>query len=136
MQPRRGRAHDPSAPPAARADPPLHRKRPPPPSPAPPQLLNRGLLSFRSGVLLAYGVRRPTQSALAWLAARARDGDSDLPPADASLLDRARKMLTELDVYDDGTQPAPAHTHGKFAAAFGALLLRDRRSERLGLRER
>jgi hypothetical protein len=79
-------------------------------------------------------VRRPLQATLAWLAAKAKA--DELPPARAAALDRAQKMLTELDVYDDATQPAAQHTHEKFRAAFGALLLRDRRQERHGLRER
>jgi hypothetical protein len=104
------------------------------------QLLNRGLLSFRSGVLLAFGLRRPLQAALAWLRARAKAADAGaappLAPRDADLLDRWRKALTELDVYDDGSQPPGRHTREKFLAAYGALLLRDRRQERHGLRER
>lgn len=39
-------------------------------------------------------------------------------------------------VYDDASQAAAQHTHEKFRAAFGALLLRDRLQERHGLRER
>ncbi|GBF87701.1 hypothetical protein Rsub_00412 [Raphidocelis subcapitata] len=100
-----------------------------------PHLLNRGLLSFRSSVVLAYGIRRPLQSALSWLAARDKEG-FDLQPADAATLERAQRMLTELDAYDDASSPPLQHTHEKFRACFGFLLLRDRAAERLGLRER
>jgi len=92
--------------------------------PKPHQLLNRGLLGFRSGVLLAFGIRRPLQAALAWLAAHAKV--DALAPADAELLERVQKLLTELDVSDDVTQAAVYRTHEKFRAMFGALLLRDR----------
>ncbi|KAI8473342.1 MAG: hypothetical protein J3K34DRAFT_411070 [Monoraphidium minutum] len=100
-----------------------------------PHLLNRGLLAFRSGVLLAFGVRRPLQAGLSWLAARSKEGD-ELSGADAALLDRARKLLTECDVWDDVSQAAAGRTHEKFRAAFGALMLRNRAAERHGLRER
>jgi hypothetical protein len=92
--------------------------------------------------VLGAGLRRPLQAGLWWLAARARGDDapgapsSTAAPGDAALLDRARKMLTEIDVYDDATAPPASHTHAKFRAAFGPLLLRDRAAERLGLRER
>jgi hypothetical protein len=108
---------------------------PTPPSPAAPQLLNRGLLSFRSAVVLAYGIRRPLQAALCWLAAREKEG-FDLAPADAATLERAKRMLTELDASDDASAALLQHTHEKFRACFGALLLRGRAAERLGLRER
>jgi hypothetical protein len=87
-------------------------------------------------VLLAYGVRRPLQAALSWLGARAKEGEGALAARDAALLERWRKALTELDVYDDGSQPPARHTREKYLAAFGALLLRDRVQERHGLRER
>ncbi|KAG2446330.1 hypothetical protein HXX76_000918 [Chlamydomonas incerta] len=42
---------------------------------APPHLTNKGLMAFRSQVLLAYPIRRPLQAAALWLAARAALGD-------------------------------------------------------------
>lgn len=49
-----------------------------------------------------------------------------LSEADLELLTRVRKMLRELDVGDDGSEPAVMHTHGKFRRCFGALLTRER----------
>lgn len=97
-----------------------------------PQLRNKGLMLFRSHVLLAYGLRRPLQQAALWMAAAAavdaaawRAGGG-LSEADLELLTRVRKMLRELDVGDDGSEPAVMHTHGKFRRCFGALLTRER----------
>jgi hypothetical protein len=49
---------------------------------------------------------------------------------------RLLQVLQELDVYDDATQPPSQHTLAKFRRCYGALLRRDARAERLGLRER
>uniref|UniRef100_A0A383VFI4 F-box domain-containing protein n=1 Tax=Tetradesmus obliquus TaxID=3088 RepID=A0A383VFI4_TETOB len=97
-----------------------------------PQLRNKGLMLFRSHVLLACGLRRPLQQAALWMAATAavdaaawRAGGG-LSEADLELLTQVRKMLRELDVGDDGSEPAVMHTHGKFRRCFGALLTRER----------
>ncbi|EFJ50636.1 hypothetical protein VOLCADRAFT_120609 [Volvox carteri f. nagariensis] len=44
---------------------------------APPHLTNKGLLLFRSQVLLAYPLRRPLQAAALWLSARADQGEEE-----------------------------------------------------------
>lgn len=111
-------------------------------------------------VLLGPGLRRPLQGAALWLAARAA-ADTDgscwqgsataaatavscssagattrLCDEDLCTLVRVRKVLAELDVWDDATQPAQQHTLHKFRRCFGALVQRDGRAERYGLRAR
>ncbi len=93
-------------------------------------------------VLLGYRLRRPLQAAALWLAARAAgDGEAwrcgcGLSEAQLALLVRLRKLLTEVDVYDDAGAPVGQHTLGKFRQCYGSLLLRDVRAERYGLRQR
>jgi hypothetical protein len=47
-----------------------------------------------------------------------------------------RKLLTELDVYDDASAPAVQHTLEKYRRCYGSLVLEDVRAERFGLRQR
>lgn len=56
-----------------------------------------------------------------------------LSDGDLELLTRVRKLLRELDVGDDGSEPRCMHTHAKFRRCFGALLTKERRSRGLVL---
>ncbi|KAF8063652.1 hypothetical protein HT031_003507 [Scenedesmus sp. PABB004] len=112
--------------------------RPGAPAASIPHLRDKGVLCFR-WVLLAHGLRRPLAQAGLWLAAgaaaepaawRAGAGLSD---ADLELLTQLRKLLRELDVADDGSEPPARHTHAKFRRVWGALLTRERRRHTLVL---
>ena len=93
-------------------------------------------------VLLAAGLRRPLQQGAIWLSAVAGvDGEAwrsglGLSEEDLGTLVAARKLVTELDVWDDASQPAIMQTHEKFRSCFGVLVMRDGRVEKFGLRER
>jgi hypothetical protein len=93
-------------------------------------------------VLLGSQLRRPLQAAALWLAARCgQDGEAwregwGLGEQQLALLVRLRKLVTEVDVYDDASAPAAQHTLDKFRVCYGTLLLRDARAEHFGLRQR
>eukprot|EP00775_Hariotina_reticulata_P008564 gene8564-8746_t len=99
-----------------------------------PHLRNKGLILFRSQVLLSYQMRRPLQQAALWLCATEHagpahwGGDNDgLTEQQLELLTAARKLLRELDVTDDGSDASTAHTHAKLRRCFGRLLVRSER---------
>lgn len=103
-------------------------------------LLNKGLMIFREQVLLAPCLRRRLQHAALWLgAAAAADGEAwrsggGLSDADLATLLTLRKMLTQLDVADDGSAPSARRSRQRFRDVFADPLLGgDRRCDRLAL---
>lgn len=91
-----------------------------PNQPATPTVYNKGLISFRSQVVLRYGLRSVLQAGFMYLTTQhARDCPSD---EDMGLLRASHHMLQELDVADDFTLPVKSRTQTKLRQCFRSAL--------------
>ncbi|CAM6116399.1 unnamed protein product [Calypogeia fissa] len=91
-----------------------------PNQPATPTVYNKGLICFRSQVVLRYGLRSLLQAGFIYLTTQdGMDGTSD---QDMDLLRASHHMLQELDVADDFTLPLKNHTQTKLRQCFRSAL--------------
>ncbi|XP_024543701.1 uncharacterized protein LOC112350904 [Selaginella moellendorffii] len=81
-----------------------------------PTLYSKGVLCFRSQVILSYGLRKLLQAGLLWLSARETEGPAT--EEDIELLCSLHHLLQVLDVSDDFTLPADSFTQAKFRRCF------------------
>lgn len=80
-----------------------------------PSLYEKGVICFRSQVLLKYGLRRLLQSGYIWLASS--DANGLTSETEVNLLQSVNHLLQELDVRDD-TVSAQAFTQTKMRRCF------------------
>ncbi|CAI5484570.1 unnamed protein product [Closterium sp. Yama58-4] len=107
---------------------------------ATPTVYDKGVISFRSNVLLAFGLRRQIQEALLVLidaahaafytptrAASAATAVATVPETAnlVPLLKQIKHLFQELDVADDATLPTITHTQAKFRRCFCILLKKE-----------
>lgn len=88
---------------------------------ATPTLYDKGIISFRSHVLLGFGLRRSLQAGLSSLSFSDSRGLSS--EKETSLLKSIRHLYQELDLTDDSTGPPRSFSQQKFRRCFRVLVI-------------